>query len=193
MSLQYQILHCASKLYHSSSLQAHHRYILYFSLFSRVKMSTQRNIYLLKFRNNSRQRWHFALYLQNPAYENIDPADKTKHGSGHMIHVVGAPMNGYGHEFVTNFAPHMTTSLKEAPLLGKITVPAGYIIDPADDVHKKRYVAQDQFEKDASTVAAPRKSENFMAPVDGVGTNHPLPTPALLIFLLSPASPTVLR
>ncbi|KAJ4408642.1 hypothetical protein N0V82_009657 [Gnomoniopsis sp. IMI 355080] len=133
-------------------------------------MSTQRKIYLLKFRNNSKQRWHFAIYLQNPAYENVDPADKTKHSYGHLIHVVGTPMNGYIHEFVTNFAPERTASLREAPLLGKITVPAGYIIDPAndDENHEKRHVAQDQLEKAASTVAPPRKSENFMAPVDGV-------------------------
>lgn len=66
-------------------------------------------------------------------------------------------MAGYCHEFVTNFATNLSSSLKDAPLLGKINVPAGYIIDPSNTVHQKRSAAQDQFEKDAATIAEERQ------------------------------------
>ena len=58
-----------------------------------------RNLYLIKYRQASTQRAHFAIFVPSAANAQV----------GTLIHVVGAPMAGYQLEFKRNYNPVLAT------------------------------------------------------------------------------------
>jgi hypothetical protein len=57
-----------------------------------------RTIYLIAFRPGTRQRAHFAIWVPSAANPQV----------GSLIHVVGAPMAGFSHEFKRAYNPALS-------------------------------------------------------------------------------------
>ena len=89
--------------------------------------SLSRPVYLTKFRRGP-QRAHFAIFIPNAAYVQNDPNDRSKSCLGTLIHVVGALMAGYGHEFKRNYNCRDSQSLEKLVYLG--TVNANHFTEP---------------------------------------------------------------
>ncbi|OAL69832.1 hypothetical protein A7D00_5871 [Trichophyton violaceum] len=69
-----------------------------------------RPLYLVAFRGAPSQRKHFAIFLPNEG--------ETEKGT--VIHVVGAPMAGYQHEFKRNYNPFMSKTFHAVVQIGQI-------------------------------------------------------------------------
>jgi hypothetical protein len=100
-----------------------------------------KKIYLIKFRNATSQRAHFAIYIQEGGFP----------GTGTLVHVVGAPMAGFQLEIKLNYNLDNTQQRYTHHLLGEVSASTAATVQQL-----------------ASTVRPPGISQNFMAPVDGV-------------------------
>ncbi|KAF2801403.1 uncharacterized protein BDZ99DRAFT_344495, partial [Mytilinidion resinicola] len=112
-----------------------------------------RTIYLLAFRRLSSQRAHFSIWV--PYQEGGE--------TGTAIHVIGTPMSGYSLEFKRAYKPEYTEEPKEMFAIGQIN---------AENVHDWPGTRQDDstpignLEVVAAQIPPPRKSQNFLAPVN---------------------------
>ncbi|KAF2111178.1 hypothetical protein BDV96DRAFT_603302 [Lophiotrema nucula] len=106
--------------------------------------------YLMIFRRSANERAHFGIY-----FPTAKGAQK-----GTLIHVVGLPMAGFDHEFKRGYNPlgsmeNLThwpaEATKVAPWSGEAII---------EDV------ARNNVESVTLQVEAPRKSQNFLAPVN---------------------------
>lgn len=116
-----------------------------------------RQLYLLKYRNSSSQRAHFGVFVPSAADTHV----------GTLIHVVGAPMAGYSLEFRRNYKPAESNEPHETVSVGQI---ANQFV--RDETHTQRVrdnKPNGPIENLASTIRPPGISQNFLAPVDGVG------------------------
>jgi hypothetical protein len=117
-----------------------------------------RTIYLATFRQSSKQRAHFSIFVPSPEQSDI----------GTIIHVVGAPMAGYSLEFKRNYS----LSTGDQPLdqcvpIGEVSVEN--IVDWPPGEERKETTSKGNLEVAATKVASPRISQNFLAPVNDVG------------------------
>ena len=132
----------------------------------------QRKIWLIKKRQNSRQRSHFAIFVPDPKHADCDPHDRASgHAIGTLIHVTGSPFSGYVHEFKLNFDNASDEGFGSALQIGSID--EQYIQDPPHREFKRSpdplgYVPQ--IDAVALQVPPPRKSENPSAPVNDAST-----------------------
>lgn len=117
----------------------------------------RRNLYLIKYRQVSTQRAHFAIFVPSGANPQV----------GTLINVVGAPMVGYRLEFRRNHNPSESQEPHTTLLLGDIE--SQHIIDSTHNSRTRDDMPNGTIENVASAVRPPGISQNFMAPVDGVG------------------------
>ncbi|KAB8261535.1 hypothetical protein BDV32DRAFT_121454 [Aspergillus pseudonomiae] len=113
-----------------------------------------RTIYLVSFRPAPSQRAHFAIFVPSA----IDPL------IGSLIHVVGAPMAGFAHEFKRGYDPSLTTQPYEMWPIGQVD--SSHIVDWPNGVRATDTNPKGDIEVAASQVPAPGISQNFMAPVN---------------------------
>lgn len=130
-----------------------------------MNSSTERPVYLLLSRPAPAQRAHFALFVPNAAYVSVDPVKDDCIGT--KIHVVGAPMVGFAHEFKQNYNSTTPSDfLKEALVLGHDTS------EQMPDSEGTKLLVTDkalgQLDAYALQIQPPRASANFLGPVDGV-------------------------
>ncbi|KAE8338367.1 hypothetical protein BDV24DRAFT_166392 [Aspergillus arachidicola] len=111
-----------------------------------------RTIYLISFRPATSQRAHLAIWVPS--------AGESKHGS--LIHVVGAPMAGFCHEFKRGYNPTLTLKPYEMWPLGEVN--SKHIHDWPEEFRATDTIPKGDLEVAASQIPAPRISENFMAP-----------------------------
>jgi hypothetical protein len=119
---------------------------------------TTRTIYLATFRQSSKQRAHFSIFIPSPGQFDI----------GTIIHVVGAPMAGYSLEFKRNYS--LSTGdqpLDQCAAIGKVSVEN--IVDWPLGEERKEAIPRGKLEIVATQVPPPRISQNFLAPVNDVG------------------------
>ncbi|PVI07834.1 hypothetical protein DM02DRAFT_714171 [Periconia macrospinosa] len=114
-------------------------------------MST-RVVYLLSFRQSARQRAHFGIWV---------PYANGKDGT--FINVVGAPMAGFQLEFKRGYDPSATAQKHESFQIGQIH--SHHVHDWAGEKSIDS-TPRSNLETVASEIPPPRKSENFMAPVN---------------------------
>ncbi|KND87420.1 hypothetical protein TOPH_07924 [Tolypocladium ophioglossoides CBS 100239] len=88
----------------------------------------QRPVWLAKSRGSKSQRSHFAIFIPNAADATKDPNVRSDSCKGTLIHVVGTPMNGYGHEFKRNYDCSPSQSLEKLVHIGCVN--SDYIVDP---------------------------------------------------------------
>jgi hypothetical protein len=115
-----------------------------------------RTIQLISYRNSSKQRAHFAIFVPSGANPDL----------GTLIHVVGAPMAGYMLEFKRNYSPTMTQERHEMYPIGEVL--ADNIVESTSNDRSRDNKPGDKLEREAAQVAPPRISENFRAPVNDV-------------------------
>ncbi|OAL66413.1 hypothetical protein A7C99_1799 [Trichophyton rubrum] len=101
----------------------------------------------------------------NPHFSNISPYLAESLGCT-VIHVVGAPMAGYQHEFKRNYNPFMSKTFHAVVQIGQID--KSHIAYPQGDNFEKSDTPIGDLEVTASRVRPPPISQNFLAPVDGV-------------------------
>ncbi|KAL6247879.1 hypothetical protein RBB50_005227 [Rhinocladiella similis] len=104
-----------------------------------------KKIHLLKFRQATNQRAHFAIYIHEGEFP----------GTGILVHVVGAPMAGFQLEIKLNYNLDNTQQRYTHHLLGQVSASTAATIKQL-----------------ASNVRPPGISQNFMAPVDGVNNKR---------------------
>ncbi|RMD40423.1 hypothetical protein DV735_g4682, partial [Chaetothyriales sp. CBS 134920] len=124
----------------------------------------QRPVWLAKFRGSKSQRAHFALFIPNATHANRNPNDRSAACKGTIIHVVGAPMAGYAHEFKRNYDCGASQDLENLVQIG--WVDSEHVADPPTEAYSKDSTAIGRLEIEALRIPAPRRSENFMAPVN---------------------------
>jgi hypothetical protein len=79
-----------------------------------------RTIYLLAFRPGPRQRPHFAIWVPTAADPKV----------GSLIHVVGAPVAGFSHEFKRGYDPTQTNQRYQIWPIGQVD--SSHIVDFPD-------------------------------------------------------------
>ncbi|EFE43416.1 hypothetical protein TRV_01801 [Trichophyton verrucosum HKI 0517] len=117
---------------------------------------TPRPLYLVTFRTGPSQRKHFAIFLPNEGDSQ----------QGTVIHVVGAPMAGYQHEFKRNYNPFTSAIFHTVTEIAQID--DCHIANPQTKDFQKDSTPKGDLEIAASQVRPPPISQNFLAPVDGV-------------------------
>ena len=100
---------------------------------------------LIQYRQISWQRAHFAIYVHNPA-SSAAQADTVT-----LINVVGNPINGFVHEIKPDY--HLTSEPLKHETTYLTTIDLSHI---------------DAMIKVAQGIEPPKRSEDFLAPVDGV-------------------------
>lgn len=118
---------------------------------------TPRNLFLVKSRQASTQRAHFAIFVPSAADANV----------GTLIQVVGAPMVGYQLEFERNYSPAESQEPHTMVPIGETE--SQHVVDSTNSSRTKDDTPKDAIEDVAKSVRPPGISQNFMAPVDGVG------------------------
>ncbi|KAL6400319.1 hypothetical protein AUP68_16017 [Ilyonectria robusta] len=83
---------------------------------------------------------------------------------GTVIHVIGAPMAGFHLEFKRNFDANRDQELKEVILVGSIN--GIHVADPPFTNFSREDKPICTVEAVATQIPPPRKSENFLAPVN---------------------------
>ncbi|KAF2757270.1 hypothetical protein EJ05DRAFT_500813 [Pseudovirgaria hyperparasitica] len=121
-------------------------------------------VWLCKYRRSSNMRYHFALFIPNKAYVSQNPQDKNEVCKGTIIHVVGAPMAGYSHEFKRNYDTSTSDQLRGLVHIGHVD--QGLVYEPPTEDFSRHSSAMSSLERVALQIQAPRASENFMAPVN---------------------------
>lgn len=136
-------------------------------------IAMSRNIYLIKSRNSSRMRAHFGILIPNTDtctqdlhLHTTDP--ETPPFLGTVIHVIGAPMAGFHLEFKRNFDANRDQELKEVILVGSIN--GIHVADPPFTNFSREDKPICTVEAVATQIPPPRKSENFLAPVNDVSS-----------------------
>jgi hypothetical protein len=130
-----------------------------------------RRVYLAKYRTSRSQRAHFAIFIPNATSDRASLAqDHSKvETSGTVIHVVGEPyVGGYTHEFKRNYRATGSKGLSELIFLG--TVDVTNIHESSSTGLIKESTPRGRLEREATAVAAPPRSHDAKAPVDGVST-----------------------
>ncbi|KAL6251368.1 hypothetical protein RBB50_001577 [Rhinocladiella similis] len=117
-----------------------------------------RNLSLIKYRQSSTQRAHFAVFVPSAAKVNV----------GTLIRVVGAPMAGYRLEFKRNYNP--TESQEPHTIVPIGETPSQLVVDSTNNARTQDDTRKGPIENVAKSVAPPGISQNFMAPVDGAGS-----------------------
>lgn len=135
-----------------------------------------RSIWLVKCRQSNAQRAHFALFIPNASDVLKDP-NKAVECRGTIIHVVGAPMAGYKHEFKHYFDCRASPDVQELIRLG--SVDTRYIQD--SDVESIDDSALGILDKEALKIRPPGVCQNFLAPVNDVSPRLP-PSPGNFSF-----------
>ena len=102
-------------------------------------------IHLIQYRQVSWQRAHFAIYVHQSSSSTADS------GTGTLINVIGNPINGFVHEIKPDY--HLTSEPLKYDRIYLTTIDLSHV---------------DAMIKVAQAVEPPKKSENFMAPVDAV-------------------------
>lgn len=125
----------------------------------------QRPVWLAKSRGSRSQRAHFSIFVPNAADAAIDP-NAGSSCKGTVIHVVGAPMAGYGHEFKRNHDPSTSQDLENMVRIGWVN--SEHVADPPTDDASQDDIPVGRMDAEALRVPAPRRNENFMAPVNDV-------------------------
>jgi hypothetical protein len=131
----------------------------------------RRDVYLAKSRPSSRMRAHFGILIPN---EKTPPEALHLHTShveapaflGTIIHVVGAPMAGFCLEFKRNFDANRDQDLKEVIRIGSID--ETHVADPPVTDFSRDEKPICALEVAATKIPPPKKSENFLAPVNDV-------------------------
>ena len=118
-------------------------------------------LYLAKFRMNLSQRAHFAVFIPDVEDAAKDPNGRSTPCKGILINVVGLPMAGYTHEFKHHSCAEAVDFERAIPI--GIVHAAGLQAGSTNEAIAKA------FETVALQVPAPRKNQNFMAPVNDVG------------------------
>jgi hypothetical protein len=99
-----------------------------FQLVQSYIMSNTRPVYLALFRNNKIQRAHFAIFIPNAGFVLQDPNNRSLgECKGTLIHVIGAPMAGYRHEFRRAYDIGQSKELERTVRIGETG--EGYIKD----------------------------------------------------------------
>lgn len=128
-----------------------------------------RPVWLAKSRISKSQRAHFAIWILNAADASKDPNTRSVPCRGTVIHVVGSPMAGYQHQFKRNHACGSAQDLESLVQIG--SVDSAYVTDPPTYVYSEDDTAIGQLDAMALRIPAPRRSENFMAPVNDVSSS----------------------
>lgn len=125
-----------------------------------------RPVYLAKFRSSPNQRAHFAIYVPNADHAEKDISSMSTHSLGTLIHVIGAPMTGFFHEFKRNYDPTQSAFLQDIVRIASIN--SEHIRDPENSTLSKDNVAMGRLDFLALQLSAPRISQNFLAPINHV-------------------------
>lgn len=141
---------------------------------SQSSNTSKRSVFLLKFRNNERQRHHLAAFIPNEKYAGVNLEDNhvrsTTACKGHLIHIIGLPISGYALELVTNFSTLESKTLKAAPKIADVA--SNLVVDPPADpedrISRTTPTVGDTLEKVAMSLPAPRPFRNLLGPVDDV-------------------------
>ncbi|KAI4940331.1 hypothetical protein J4E86_010965 [Alternaria arbusti] len=115
-------------------------------------MST-RTLYLIIWPAPKNQRAHFGIWAP----------DEEDGLVGTAIHVVGTPMSGFKLEFKRKYDHTKTARAPQLVPLGEVQED---LIHKWDGERMDHYTAMGTLEKIAEQVPPPRKSENFLAPVN---------------------------
>ena len=102
-------------------------------------------LHLIQYRQVSWQRAHFAIYVHQSS------CSAAQADTGTLINVIGNPVNGFVHEIRTSYDLAQEKRKYETTYLTTINLSQ---LDAMIQV--------------AHSIEPPRRSENFMAPVDGV-------------------------
>ncbi|QKX58274.1 uncharacterized protein TRUGW13939_05396 [Talaromyces rugulosus] len=113
-----------------------------------------RSVSLITYRRQSNQRAHFAIFVLSDPNENL----------GTRIHVIGAPMAGYRLEFKRKYSVDLTQQPHTAYLIGQID--SQYLADDGNIKAGDYYTPKGAIELVASQIPPPRRSQNFLAPVN---------------------------
>lgn len=122
--------------------------------------------FLIGCSRSSTQRAHFSIFIPSSPDYTVDKATL-----GVKLHVVGTPMMGFELEVRKDYNPAQEQSLSFQVGLGDVSIGEGKTVE---DV-----VAE--FVKVAERIPPPRKSENFLAPVNNVSCKFHLKRYLLLL------------
>lgn len=121
-----------------------------------------RMIYLVLTRPAPSQRAHFAIFVPSTTNPQI----------GSIVNVVGAPMMGFIHEFKRGYNLATIDVPYETCPIGQVD--SAHIVEWPNDCQATHTEPKGDIEVAASQIPAPGVSENFMAPVNDVGSSFPL-------------------
>ena len=128
----------------------------------------ERPLYILKSKRSASGRRHMSIFVPNADCIDMDPNDKTAPCRGTKIHVTGAPMAGFCHEFQRNYNCSGDKTFDSATRLASID--AKYIVDPQ---HATFSVDQEALGKDlldglALRIPSPPLTKNYLDPANMV-------------------------
>jgi hypothetical protein len=115
-----------------------------------------RSIQLVRYREASSQRAHFAIFVPDVGIP----------GQGTLIHVVGSPMTGYSLEFKRQYNLEATNRRHDTVTIAQ--VPAQHVAILPDANLSRPDLPRTNLEQVACEIQPPGPSQNFMAPIDGV-------------------------
>lgn len=142
-----------------------------------------RPVWLAKRRSSRSQRAHFAIFVPNAADATKDPNVRSVPCKGTSIHVVGAPMAGFQHEFKRNDDCGPDQDLETLVQIGWVN--SDHVFDPPTDAFSTDDTPMGRLDAEALRVPAPRRSENFMAPVNDVSFSSAARTQDMFWLLTS--------
>ena len=128
----------------------------------------ERPVWIIKSKRSQSGRRHMAIFIPNLDCLNEDPNDKSKTCLGTKIHVTGAPMVGFCHEFQRNYSPTYDNTFDFAVKLASID--STYVKDPpyatfsADQTALGKGLVDDL----AFRVPAPAITKDYLNPANAV-------------------------
>ncbi|KAK3709395.1 hypothetical protein LTR37_010956 [Vermiconidia calcicola] len=121
-------------------------------------------LYLAKFRFASSQRAHFAVFIPNHGDGDEDSNDVSVRPVGTLINVVGTAMTGYVLETKRNHDCRASADFETCVRLGTVQSKPTNARPKGTASHEGELL--ERLEEVAGRLPPPRKSENFLAPVN---------------------------
>ncbi|KAM3422417.1 hypothetical protein BST61_g2768 [Cercospora zeina] len=128
---------------------------------------TPRAIYLARYRESTRQRAHFALFVPNEADDRAGLSQNYRDSPcrGTVIHVVGEPI-------IAGRNYDCSNSRRLGALVRLGYVDEAHIYASSGTTATKDSTPRAPLEREATLVPPPPRGQNVRAPIDGVNTRR---------------------
>ena len=137
-------------------------------LYIEPREMSYRPVYLLKYQATGQGRKHVAIFIPNAAHVDKNPTDRNSGCLGTIIHVIGAPMSGFAHQFKRNYNSSESRNLESGTNLG--SVDSRHVHDPSTTQFStdQQSSGANMLDDLALRVPAPPISPDWMNPANAV-------------------------